>query len=120
VPTNTQTATSKPTTMSTIAINQTLETAVKTMLNKHATDCVVTLAEKYGFDLEEALRELDLESAKIVKKEKSSPKASPSASPKTESKSTKGKGQSQGGEGSEGEEAKEAKWLPSLHEGHEA
>ena len=90
--TNTQTATSKPTTMSTIAINQTLETAVKTMLNKHATDCVVTLAEKYGFDLDEALRELDLESAKIVKKEKSSPKASPSASPKTESKSTKGKG----------------------------
>ena len=74
--------------MSTIAINQTLETAVKTMLNKHATECVKALAEKYEFDLEEALRELDLESAKVVKKEKASPKASPKAEPK----STKGKG----------------------------
>ena len=65
-------------------INQTLETAVKTMLNKHAIDCVKALAEKYEFDLDEALRELDLESAKVVKKEK--------GSPKTEPKSAKGKG----------------------------
>jgi len=61
--------------MATIIINQTLETAVKTMLNKHATDCVKALSEKYGFDLEEALRDLDLEGVKVVKKEKASPKS---------------------------------------------
>ena len=78
--------------MSTIMINQTLETAVKTMLNKHATDCVKALAEKYEFDLEEALRELDLESAKVVKKEKAPAKESPKSSPKAEPKSAKAKG----------------------------
>ena len=70
-------------------INQTTETAVKTMLNKHATDCVTLLAEKYGFDLEEALRSLNLDAAKVVKK---SP--SPKASPESKPKSTKGKGKS--------------------------
>ena len=74
--------------MSTVMINQTAETAVKTMLNKHATECVKALAEKYEFDLDEALRSLDLEATKVVKKEKASPKASP----KVEPKSTKGKG----------------------------
>ena len=57
-------------TMSTIAINQTVETAVKTMLNKHASDAVKMLSEKYGFPLEEALAELDLENARVTKKEK--------------------------------------------------
>ena len=95
--------------MSTIAINQTLETAVKTMLNKHATECVKALAEKYEFDLEEALRELDLESAKVVKKEKASPKASP----KTEPKSTKGKGKAK-----EEKEVKEKK--PRKPSGYQA
>ena len=61
--------------MSTIAINQTVETAVKTMLNKHATDAVKTLSEKYGFDLEEALAELDLGNARVTKKEAAEPKA---------------------------------------------
>jgi len=74
--------------MSTVMINQTAEIAVKTMLNKHATECVKALAEKYEFDLDEALRLLDLETTKVVKKEKASPKASPKAEPK----STKGKG----------------------------
>tara|TARA_B100001093_G_scaffold458392_1_gene470769 strand:- start:13 stop:507 length:495 start_codon:yes stop_codon:yes gene_type:complete len=74
--------------MSTVMINQTAEIAVKTMLNKHATECVKALAEKYEFDLDEALRSLDLEATKVVKKEKASPKASP----KVEPKSTKGKG----------------------------
>ena len=39
-------------------INQTAETAVKTMLNKHATDAVKALSEKYEFSLEEALEHL--------------------------------------------------------------
>ena len=56
--------------MSTIEINQTFETAVKTMLNKHATDAVSVLADKYGFSLEEALEHLDLGSSRVSKKEK--------------------------------------------------
>jgi len=76
--------------MSTIAINQTVETAVKTMLNKHATDAVKTLSEKYGFDLEEALAELDLGNARVTKKEKTVKEA---AEPKAKAKSEpKGKG----------------------------
>ena len=70
--------------MSTIAINQTVETAVKTMLNKHATDAVKTLSEKYGFDLEEALAELDLGNARVTKKEKAVKEA---AEPKAKAKS---------------------------------
>ena len=54
-----------------IEINQTFETAVKTMLNKHATDAVKALSEKYEFSLEEALEHLDLQSARVTKKEKS-------------------------------------------------
>ena len=73
--------------MTTIAINQTVETAVKTMLNKHATDAVKALSEKYGFPLEEALAELDLSNARVTKKEKaakepSSPKAKAKPEPK--------------------------------------
>ena len=76
--------------MSTIAINQTVETAVKTMLNKHATDAVKTLSEKYGFDLEEALAELDLGNARVTKKEKAVKEAT---EPKAKAKSEpKGKG----------------------------
>ena len=69
--------------MSTIAINQTIETAVKTMLNKHATDAVKTLSDKYGFDLEEALAELDLGNARVTKKEKAVKEA---AEPKAKGK----------------------------------
>ena len=54
-----------------IEINQTFETAVKTMLNKHATDAVKALSEKYEFSLEEALEHLDLGSSRVTKKEKS-------------------------------------------------
>jgi hypothetical protein len=57
--------------MSAIEINQTFETAVKTMLNKHATDAVKALSEKYEFSLEEALEHLDLGSSRVTKKEKS-------------------------------------------------
>ena len=76
--------------MSTIAINQTGEIAVKTMLNKHATDAVKTLSEKYGFSLEEALAELDLGNARVTKKEKAVKEV---AEPKAKAKSEpKGKG----------------------------
>ena len=50
-----------------------IEQGVQTMLSDHATACTKALSEKYGFDLEEALRTLKLETTK-VKKEKA-PKA---------------------------------------------
>ena len=53
--------------MPAISINQTVETAVKTMLNKHASDCVALLADKYNFDLQEALTLLDLDKAMSTK-----------------------------------------------------
>jgi len=74
-----------------IEINQTFETAVKTMLNKHATDAVKALSEKYGFSLEEALQHLDLGSSRVTKKEKSDAKAEKPAPSKPKSK-PKGKG----------------------------
>ncbi|MBU94960.1 MAG: hypothetical protein CL669_05145 [Balneola sp.] len=87
--------------MSTIAINQTVETAVKTMLNKHATDAVKALSEKYGFDLEEALAELDLGSARVSKKEKAAKEPSESkAKAKSEPKG-KGKAKAKDDEGAE-------------------
>jgi len=69
-----------------IEINQTFETAVKTMLNKHATDAVKALSEKYGFSLEEALEHLDLQSSRVTKKEKSDAKAEKPAPSKPKSK----------------------------------
>ncbi len=72
--------------MSTIEINTTFETAVKTMLNKHATDAVKTLAEKFEFDLEEALAHLDLGSARVTKKAAAS-KSKPEPKAKTKAKS---------------------------------
>lgn len=77
-----------------IEINQTFETAVKTMLNKHATDAIKALSEKYGFSLEEALEHLDLGSSRVTKKEKSekgTAKAEKPAQSKAKS-SPKGKG----------------------------
>ena len=80
--------------MSAIEINQTFETAVKTMLNKHATDAVKALSEKYEFSLEEALEHLDLQSSRVTKKEKSDKGTAKAEKPaQSKAKSTpKGKG----------------------------
>ena len=75
--------------MSAIEINQTFEIAVKTMLNKHATDAVKALSEKYDFDFEDAMQHLDLQSSRVIKKEKDS--KINEAKPKTKS-TPKGKG----------------------------
>ena len=77
--------------MAAIEINQTFETAVKTMLNKHATDAVKALSEKYNFPLEEALAHLDLKSARVSKKEKADKSETVEKAPKAKS-SPKGKG----------------------------
>jgi len=78
------------TTMSSIAINQTVSAAVLKMITSNTEDIVGRLAEKYGFDLEEALH-LTLPK-EVVKKEVTPRKSSPKASPKAETKSVKGKG----------------------------
>lgn len=99
--------------MSAIEINQTFETAVKTMLNKHATDAVKALSEKYEFSLEEALEHLDLGSSRVTKKEKSdkgTAKAEKPAQSKAKS-SPKGKGKAE-------EEPKEKK--PRKPSGYQA
>jgi len=54
--TNAQTATSKPTTMSTIAINSSVEAAVFKMMTSNTEEIVAKLAAKYGFDLDEAIQ----------------------------------------------------------------
>lgn len=79
---------------SAIEINQTFETAVKTMLTKHATDAVKALSEKYEFSLEEALEHLDLQSARVTRKEKSDKGTAKAEKPaQSKAKSTpKGKG----------------------------
>ena len=79
--------------MSTVTINQTVETAVKTMLNKHTREAVELLSEKYNFDLEEALATLDLGNVRVAKKEKvvKEKPDSDDADPKPKAKS-KGKG----------------------------
>ena len=77
-----------------IEINQTFETAVKTMLNKHATDAVKALSEKYEFSLEEALEHLDLQSSRVVTKKEKSDKGTAKAEKPAQSKaksSPKGK-----------------------------
>lgn len=99
--------------MSAIEINATFETAVKTMLNKHATDAVKALSEKYEFSLEEALEHLDLGSSRVTKKEKSdkgTAKAEKPAQSKAKS-SPKGKGKAE-------EEPKEKK--PRKPSGYQA
>jgi len=68
------------TTMASVIINPTVESAVLKMMTSNTEAIVSKLADKYGFDLEEAL-ELTLPK-EVLKKEvlprKSSPKANPS------------------------------------------
>ena len=96
-----------------IEINQTFETAVKTMLNKHATDAVKALSEKYEFSLEEALEHLDLGSSRVTKKEKSD-KGTAKAEKPAQSKSKP----SPKGKGKAAEEPKEKK--PRKPSGYQA
>jgi len=74
------------TTMASVIINPTVESAVLKMMTSNTEAIVSKLADKYGFDLEEAL-ELTLPK-EVLKKEVLPRKSSPKAEPK----STKGKG----------------------------
>lgn len=77
--------------MTTIMINATVETAVKTMLNKHAIETIRALAEKYEFDAEEAIAELDLTSTRVTKSATKEPTAAKAAKATKATKATKSK-----------------------------
>ena len=63
----------------TIMMPSSFDQAVKEMCAMAVSQAVAALAEKYGFDQEEALRELNLGELKIVRKRGPSPKSSPVA-----------------------------------------
>ena len=53
--------------MSTIALTNIIETGMLDMTKAHSVACTKVLSEKYGFDLDEALRHLALDKTKITK-----------------------------------------------------
>jgi len=60
--------------MATIMMPQQLDSAIREMCGDTMTQTVAALAEKYGFDADEANRFLDTEAIKIVRKRGPSPK----------------------------------------------
>ena len=83
--------------MATIMMPQQLESAIREMCGDTMTQTVAALAEKYGFDIDEANRFLDSSGIKIVRKRGPSPKndkeskSSPKAKKETGSDNTKTK-----------------------------
>ena len=63
----------------TIMMPSSFDQAVKEMCATAVSQAVAALAEKHGFDQEEALRDLNLGDLKIVRKRGPSPKSSPMA-----------------------------------------
>jgi len=59
----------------TIMMPTTIENAIKNMCEDAVTQAVASLAEKYGFEQEAAMRELNLGELKLVRKRGPSPKA---------------------------------------------
>ena len=59
---------------SAIMMPNSFELSIKTMLEDAVTQAVVSLAEKHGFDEEEALRDLNISDMKLVRKRGPSPK----------------------------------------------
>ncbi len=59
----------------TIMMPNTMELAIKAMVEEAVTQTVTTLAKKHGFDEEDALRDLDLGGIKFVRKRGPSPKS---------------------------------------------
>ena len=58
----------------TIMMPNTFELSIKSMMEDAVTQAVASLAEKHGFDQEEALRDLNLGDLKLVRKRGPSPK----------------------------------------------
>ena len=65
---------------------QQIDSAIKEMCGDAMSQTVTALAEKYGFDVDEANRFLDTSALKIVRKRGPSPKTTPEPSPKGKAK----------------------------------
>ena len=63
----------------TIMMPSSFDQAIREMCSAAVSQAVAALAEKYGFDQEEALRDLNLGDLKLVRKRGPSPKSSPVA-----------------------------------------
>ena len=75
--------------MSTIALTNIVEAGMLDMTKAHSVACAKKLSEKYGFDLDEALRHLELEKTKVTKVK--TPPATPKEKPEPKEKTTKEK-----------------------------
>jgi len=76
---------------SAIMMPNSFEISIKTMLEDAVTQAVVSLAEKHGFDQEEALRDLNISDMKLVHKRGPSPKTQKVKGKKTSADKSKTK-----------------------------
>ena len=65
---------------------QAIDAAIKEMCGDAMTQAVAALADKYGFDVDDANRFLDTSALKLVRKRGPSPKTSPEPSPRGKAK----------------------------------
>lgn len=75
----------------TIMMPQAFDQAIREMCGDAMSQAVTALAEKYGFDLDEASRFLELDSVKIARKRGPSPKKDEDLKPKATKKEPKAK-----------------------------
>ncbi len=76
--------------MTTIMMPQQIETAIREMCSETMAQTVAALAQKYGFDADEANRFLDTQAIKIVRKRGPSPKKENDTKSSTKSKKETG------------------------------
>ena len=88
---HTQTQITKQTMAATIMMPQQIEVAIREMCTEAMSQAVAALADKYGFDLEEANRFLASSDVKIVRKRGPSPKPEKESKKEAKSKTDKPK-----------------------------
>ena len=76
--------------MAAIMMPQAIDSAIKEMCGDAMTQAVAALADKYGFDAEEANRFLDTSSLKVVRKRGPAPKEEKATKSKAKSKQETG------------------------------
>ena len=76
--------------MATIMMPQQIDAAIREMCSETMAQTVAALAEKYGFDLDEANRFLDVKEIKLVRKRGPSPKNEKDTKPSGKTKKDSG------------------------------
>ena len=74
--------------MSFITMPLAIENTIKTMCSDAVAQAVALLAAKHGFDVDDAMRDLNLDDLKVVRKSGSSPKATKSKAAKSKAASS--------------------------------